>query len=59
MLSPKTEVLHSNFKAYAVDGDGKETSVHIGRYVMKNITYITYVVFKRTTLKLSIIKITN
>lgn len=30
ILSPKTDVLHSNFKAYAVDGDGKETSVHIG-----------------------------
>ncbi|XP_050510827.1 ADAM 17-like protease isoform X3 [Diabrotica virgifera virgifera] len=31
ILSPKRDILHSNFKAYAVDGDGKETSVHINR----------------------------
>lgn len=30
-LSPKRDILHSNFKAYAVDGDGKETTVHINR----------------------------
>ncbi|XP_068911019.1 ADAM 17-like protease isoform X3 [Tenebrio molitor] len=29
ILTPKRSVLHSKFKAYAVDGDGKETSVHI------------------------------
>ncbi|XP_056632369.1 ADAM 17-like protease isoform X1 [Diorhabda sublineata] len=29
ILSPKRDILHSNFKAYAVDGDGKETTVHI------------------------------
>lgn len=29
ILSPKRDVLHSKFKAYAVDADGKETSVHL------------------------------
>lgn len=29
ILTPKRGVLHSKFKAYSVDGDGKETSVHI------------------------------
>lgn len=31
ILHPHSTVLHSNFKAYAVDGDGKETTVHIGK----------------------------
>lgn len=31
ILTPKRDVLHSNFKAYSVDGDGKETSVHLGK----------------------------
>ncbi|XP_047996264.1 ADAM 17-like protease [Leguminivora glycinivorella] len=31
ILHPRTSVLHSNFKAYAVDGDGKETTVHVDR----------------------------
>ncbi|CAH2001173.1 unnamed protein product [Acanthoscelides obtectus] len=31
ILTPKTDILHSNFKAYAVDGDGKETTVHVDR----------------------------
>ncbi|XP_025837594.1 ADAM 17-like protease isoform X2 [Agrilus planipennis] len=31
ILSPKKDMLHSKFKAYAVDADGKETSVHIAR----------------------------
>lgn len=31
-LSPKRDILHSNFKAYAVDGDGKETTVHISKF---------------------------
>lgn len=30
ILTPRKEVLHSKFKAYSVDGDGKATSVHIG-----------------------------
>lgn len=30
ILHPHTSVLHSNFKAYTVDGDGKETTVHVG-----------------------------
>lgn len=29
ILTPNRDVLHSRFKAYAVDGDGKETSVHL------------------------------
>lgn len=32
ILTPKRSVLHSKFKAYAVDGDGKETSIHFGVY---------------------------
>ncbi|XP_031330294.1 ADAM 17-like protease isoform X1 [Photinus pyralis] len=28
ILTPKRDVLHSKFKAYSVDGDGKQTSVH-------------------------------
>ncbi|VEN64087.1 unnamed protein product [Callosobruchus maculatus] len=31
ILSPKTDILHSNFKAYTVDGEGKETTVHVER----------------------------
>lgn len=33
ILSPKTDILHSNFKAFSVDGDGKETTVYIGNYL--------------------------
>lgn len=29
LLSPKREVLHSMFKAYSVDANGKETNVHL------------------------------
>ncbi|KAG5884138.1 hypothetical protein JTB14_021806 [Gonioctena quinquepunctata] len=29
IISPKKDILHKNFKAYAVDGDGQETTVHI------------------------------
>ncbi|XP_022908664.2 ADAM 17-like protease isoform X1 [Onthophagus taurus] len=29
ILTPKKDVLHSKFKAYSVDGDGKESSIHI------------------------------
>lgn len=29
ILTPKRGVLHSKFKAYSVDGDGNETSVHL------------------------------
>lgn len=29
ILSPKRNVLHSNFKAYSVDADGKESTVHL------------------------------
>lgn len=30
ILHPHKDVLHSNFKAYAVDADGNETVVHFG-----------------------------
>lgn len=30
ILSPKRSILHSNFKAYAVNGDGEETHIPIG-----------------------------
>ncbi|XP_033225845.1 ADAM 17-like protease [Belonocnema kinseyi] len=30
ILTPRREVIHSNFKAYEVDGDGQEKSVHLG-----------------------------
>ncbi|XP_023017530.1 ADAM 17-like protease Tace isoform X2 [Leptinotarsa decemlineata] len=29
IISPKKDILHSNFKAYSVDENGKETTVHI------------------------------
>lgn len=31
ILHPHSSVLHSNFKAYTVDADGKETTVHVGK----------------------------
>lgn len=31
ILHPQSSVLHSNFKAYSVDADGNETTVHIDR----------------------------
>ncbi|XP_028159327.1 ADAM 17-like protease [Ostrinia furnacalis] len=31
ILHPHSSVLHSNFKAYSVDADGKETTVHVDR----------------------------
>ncbi|KPJ03069.1 ADAM 17-like protease [Papilio xuthus] len=31
ILHPHSTVLHSNFKAYAVDGEGKKTVVHVDR----------------------------
>lgn len=30
ILHPQKDVLHSNFKAYTVDGDGKESVIHVG-----------------------------
>lgn len=30
ILHPHKEVLHSNFQAYAMDGDGNQTVVHFG-----------------------------
>lgn len=31
ILHPQKEILHSNFKAYAIDGDGHEKVVHLGK----------------------------
>ncbi|XP_013183673.1 ADAM 17-like protease [Amyelois transitella] len=31
ILHPHSSVLHSNFKAYEVDGDGKESTIHVDR----------------------------
>lgn len=45
ILTPKRGVLHSKFKAYAIDGDGKETSIHLGR------TSICLCCFKRSSNK--------
>lgn len=36
ILSPKRSILHSNFKAYAVDGDGEETHIPIGQLPLSN-----------------------
>lgn len=32
ILHPHRDVLHSKFRAYAVDADGNETVVHMGMY---------------------------
>lgn len=31
ILTPRKEVIHSNFKAYEISGDGKEKTVHLGK----------------------------
>lgn len=33
ILHPQRDVLHSNFKAYAVDADGNEKIVHFGNFM--------------------------
>jgi len=30
ILTPRREVIHSNFKAYEVNADGKEKTIHLG-----------------------------
>lgn len=32
ILHPQRDVLHSNFKAYSVDGEGNEKMVHFGTF---------------------------
>lgn len=32
VLHPQKEVLHSNFKAYSMDGDGHEKIIHFGNW---------------------------
>lgn len=46
ILTPKfghTNVLHSKFKAYSVDGDGKETTVHVGKFHSRHKRYFTII----------------
>lgn len=45
ILTPKKEVLHSKFKAYTVDAEGKETAFHIGK-----LNYIYIYVYNDTIL---------
>lgn len=43
ILSPKRGLLHPKFKAYAVDGNGKETTVHVGKrvvHIKSNLSYL-------------------
>ena len=37
ILTPKKGILHSNFKAYTVDGDGLEKPVFVGKYSVSSI----------------------
>lgn len=37
ILHPHKEVLHNNFRAYSIDGDGKESLVHLGNLKKINI----------------------
>lgn len=37
ILHPQRDVLHSNFKAYSVDGDGNEKVVHFGMFFFQKI----------------------
>lgn len=41
ILHPQRDVLHSNFKAYSVDGDGNEKVVHFGNsfYIVSIVVY--------------------
>lgn len=32
ILAPKKNVLHSKFKAYSIDGNGKEVFIHFGNF---------------------------
>lgn len=34
ILHPQRDVLHSNFKAYSVDGEGNEKVVHFGEFIV-------------------------
>lgn len=33
ILTPRREVIHSNFKAYEVNADGKEKTIHLGMII--------------------------
>lgn len=42
ILHPQRDVLHSNFKAYSVDGDGNEKIVHFGKFNRLYLFFIKY-----------------
>lgn len=42
ILNPHREVLHKQFKAYTVDGDGNETVVHLGERVFVSASWQGY-----------------
>ena len=42
ILHPHREVLHSNFRAYAVDGNGNETIVHMGKILYRKLEGIVW-----------------
>lgn len=41
ILTPRREVIHSNFKAYEVNADGKEKTIHLGMtiYIFKKVKF--------------------
>lgn len=44
ILTPRREVIHSNFKAYEVSGDGKEKTIHLGtQYRLCTMCLIKYI----------------
>lgn len=49
ILTPRREVIHSNFKAYEVNGDGKEKTIHLGiqsrLYTMCSKKYIFIIIY--------------
>lgn len=42
ILHPQRDVLHSNFKAYSVDGDGNEKVVHFGNLYNSKIDFAVH-----------------
>lgn len=37
ILHPQKDVLHSNFKAYSVDGNGNEKIIHFGKSIQASV----------------------
>ncbi|KAG8228545.1 hypothetical protein J437_LFUL009002 [Ladona fulva] len=58
ILTPRKGVLHSNFKAYTVDGDGKETPFHVGETILlKIICYCSYLLEIVLSVKFTVVTI--